>query len=138
MRRATGRDPAMKDQPKGTMEIGSQTIPMESDIKEEAVDIGRIQLLLAEKRTALSAVRTGIAVFTLPLSVTTVLVTTSRYYTPGTGSSRSACAAVRIPSWRTSRSGPCTGGSSPWILDSHDFSFLTTSLLVRSFPVHYA
>ncbi|MBW1789757.1 MAG: hypothetical protein JRK53_24600 [Deltaproteobacteria bacterium] len=42
--------------------------------------MARVQLLLAEKRTALAALRTGIAIFTLPLSVTTVLVTTSRYY----------------------------------------------------------
>lgn len=48
--------------------------------ENEAVDISRVQLLLAEKRTSLSALRTGIAIFTLPLSVTTVLVTTSRYY----------------------------------------------------------
>ena len=46
----------------------------------EGVDISRVQLLLAEKRTSLAALRTGIAIFTLPLSVTTVLVTTSRYY----------------------------------------------------------
>jgi hypothetical protein len=30
---------------------------------------GEIQVLLAEKRTALAALRTGIAVFALPLSV---------------------------------------------------------------------
>ena len=47
---------------------------------DELVDIARVQVLLAEKRTALAALRTGIAIFTLPLSVTTVLVTTSRYY----------------------------------------------------------
>jgi len=51
-----------------------------SEHKKESVDIGRIQLLLAEKRTSLAAIRTGIAIFTLPLSVTTVLITTSRYY----------------------------------------------------------
>jgi len=44
------------------------------------MDTGKIQVLLAEKRTALAALRTGIAIFTLPLSVTTVLITTSRYY----------------------------------------------------------
>jgi len=48
--------------------------------KDESMDISRVQLLLAEKRTSLAALRTGIAIFTLPLSVTTVLVTTSRYY----------------------------------------------------------
>src|SRR5258708_34749658 len=41
---------------------------------------GEIHLILAEKRTALSALRTGIAVFALPLSVLSVLVATSRYY----------------------------------------------------------
>src|SRR3989442_12501270 len=41
---------------------------------------GEIQVLLAEKRTALSGLRTGIAVFALPLSVLSVLIATSRYY----------------------------------------------------------
>lgn len=40
----------------------------------------RIQVLLAKKRTSLAVLRTGISVFTLPLSVTTVLIATSRYY----------------------------------------------------------
>lgn len=62
-------------------ETGPQPIPSDKERADESVDIGRIQLLLAEKRTALAALRTGIAIFTLPLSVTTVLVTTSRYYT---------------------------------------------------------
>jgi len=48
--------------------------------EDESVDMSRVQLLLAEKRTSLAALRTGFAIFTLPLSVTTVLVTTSRYY----------------------------------------------------------
>ena len=41
---------------------------------------GEIQVLLSEKRTALSSMRTGIAVFALPLSVLSVLIATSRYY----------------------------------------------------------
>jgi uncharacterized membrane protein YidH (DUF202 family) len=41
---------------------------------------GEIQVLLAEKRTALAALRTGIAVFVLPLSVLSALIATSRYY----------------------------------------------------------
>jgi hypothetical protein len=44
------------------------------------VILGEIQMLLAEKRTALSSLRTGIAVFALPLSVLSVLIATSRYY----------------------------------------------------------
>src|SRR6266567_2937536 len=51
--------------------------------QHEGIDstvFGEIQLLLAEKRTALSSMRTGIAVFALPLSVLSVLVATSKYY----------------------------------------------------------
>ena len=44
---------------------------------------GEIQVLLAEKRTALSSLRTGIAIFALPLSVLSVLIATSRYYSMG-------------------------------------------------------
>jgi hypothetical protein len=43
--------------------------------------LGEIQVILSEKRTALSSLRTGIAVFALPLSVLSVLVATSRNYT---------------------------------------------------------
>jgi uncharacterized membrane protein YidH (DUF202 family) len=39
-----------------------------------------VNLLLAEKRTSLSILRTGIAIFTLPLSVFTVLIATSNFY----------------------------------------------------------
>lgn len=46
----------------------------------ESVVINEVQLLLAEKRTALAAMRTGIAVFALPLSVLSVLIATSKYY----------------------------------------------------------
>ena len=45
---------------------------------------GEIQVLLAEKRTALASLRTGIAVFALPLSVLSVLIATSRYYSVAT------------------------------------------------------
>ena len=41
---------------------------------------GEIQLILAEKRTALASMRTGIAVFALPLSVLSALIATSKYY----------------------------------------------------------
>ncbi len=52
--------------------------------KLDNVIFGEIQVLLAEKRTALAALRTGIAVFALPLSVLSVLIATSRYYNMGT------------------------------------------------------
>ena len=45
--------------------------------------LGEIQVLLAEKRTALASLRTGIAIFALPLSVLSVLIATSKYYSIG-------------------------------------------------------
>ena len=39
-----------------------------------------MQLLLAEKRTSLAMMRTGIAVLALPLSIFSVLIATSKYY----------------------------------------------------------
>jgi len=57
---------------------------MDKSIKPEAdldtMAFNEIQLLLAEKRTALSTLRTGIAVFALPLSVLSVLIATSKFY----------------------------------------------------------
>ena len=46
----------------------------------DTMTFNEVQLLLAEKRTSLSAMRTGIAVFALPLSVLSVLIATSKSY----------------------------------------------------------
>ena len=53
-----------------------------SDEKGEfsTIAINEAQLLLAEKRTSLSVMRTGIAMLALPMSVISVLIATSRYY----------------------------------------------------------
>ena len=51
----------------------------ESHVESAGTLINEIQLILAEKRTSLAAMRTGIAVFVLPLSVLSVLVATSEY-----------------------------------------------------------
>jgi len=48
--------------------------------KLDSMIFGEIQVILAEKRTALASLRTGIAVFALPFSVLSVLIATSRYY----------------------------------------------------------
>jgi len=48
----------------------------------DTVAINEVQLLLAEERTSLAVMRTGIAVLVLPLSVFSVLVATSKYYDP--------------------------------------------------------
>ncbi|MEJ2284592.1 MAG: hypothetical protein P8X85_13460 [Desulfobacterales bacterium] len=46
----------------------------------ENIIINEAQLILAEKRTSLAVLRTGIAVFVLPLSVVSLLIVTSKYY----------------------------------------------------------
>ena len=46
----------------------------------DTIVFNEIQVLLAEKRTALASLRTGIAVFALPLSVLSALIATSRFY----------------------------------------------------------
>jgi hypothetical protein len=46
----------------------------------ENVIFGEIQVLPAEKATALASLLTGIGVFALPLSVLSALIATSRYY----------------------------------------------------------
>jgi hypothetical protein len=53
---------------------GDENAGMDSTVLAE------IQLILAEKRTALSFLRTGIALFALPLSVLSALIATSKYY----------------------------------------------------------
>jgi uncharacterized membrane protein YidH (DUF202 family) len=46
----------------------------------DTTTFNEVQLLLAEKRTALSMLRTGIAVFAFPLTVLSVLIATSKSY----------------------------------------------------------
>lgn len=46
----------------------------------DPIAINEVQMILAEKRTSLAVMRTGIAVLALPLSVTSVLIATSKYY----------------------------------------------------------
>jgi uncharacterized membrane protein YidH (DUF202 family) len=49
-------------------------------MKSEGTIINEVELLLAEKRTSLATIRTGIAVLVLPLSMMGLLVATSKYY----------------------------------------------------------
>ncbi|HEY4416388.1 MAG TPA: hypothetical protein VGO57_11915 [Verrucomicrobiae bacterium] len=51
-----------------------------ADLPVDALVMQEIQVLLAEKRTSLSTLRTGIAIFALPLSVLSVLIATSKFY----------------------------------------------------------
>ncbi len=48
--------------------------------QRDAIAINEVQLVLAEKRTSLAVMRTGIAVLVLPLSVMSFLIATSKYY----------------------------------------------------------
>ena len=50
------------------------------ETKADGVLMNEVQLLLAEKRTSLATLRTGIAVFALPVSVLSVLIATSKHY----------------------------------------------------------
>jgi uncharacterized membrane protein YidH (DUF202 family) len=54
----------------------------ENDLENKPIKhiINEMQLVLAEKRTALSILRTGLAVILLPMSVLTVLLAVSRYF----------------------------------------------------------
>lgn len=59
---------------------------MEEGLSQESLDamaLNEVQLLLSEKRTALSSMRTGIAIFAFPLSVLSILIATSRSYNAG-------------------------------------------------------
>jgi drug/metabolite transporter (DMT)-like permease len=51
-----------------------------ADSELDATILNEVQVLLSEKRTALSTMRTGIAVFAFPLSVLSILIATSRMY----------------------------------------------------------
>ena len=54
---------------------------MSDDTKTiDSTAINEVQLILAEKRTSLAIMRTGIAVLVLPLSVISFLIATSKYY----------------------------------------------------------
>ena len=53
---------------------------MNDQIQSDIFGINQIQLLLSEKRTSLSVLRTGIALLALPLSIFSVLIATSKYY----------------------------------------------------------
>jgi hypothetical protein len=55
-------------------------MPEQEKTDSDGILINEIQLVLAEKRTWLATLRTGIAVFALPLSVLGLLIATSKYY----------------------------------------------------------
>lgn len=54
--------------------------PSREETESDAIILNEVQLLLSEKRTALSSLRTGIAIFAFPLSVLSILIATSQSY----------------------------------------------------------
>ncbi len=48
----------------------------------ESVLMNRIQVELAQKRTSLSVLRTGVVLLTLPMSIVAFLAATSKFYDP--------------------------------------------------------
>jgi len=46
----------------------------------KSVLMDEVKMLLAEKRTSLSVLRTGLALFSIPISVLTILTAASQYY----------------------------------------------------------
>ena len=58
----------------------SNPLPPKTDSELDATILNEVQVLLSEKRTSLSTMRTGIAVFAFPLSVLSILIATSRLY----------------------------------------------------------
>ena len=67
------------DQRKQTPKPQNAMADARSDIPEPML-FTEIQVILAEKRTSLAVLRTGIAVCAVPLSVLSLLITTSKYY----------------------------------------------------------
>jgi uncharacterized membrane protein YidH (DUF202 family) len=59
--------------------VSNPALP-KADSDLDATILNEVQVLLSEKRTALSTMRTGIAIFAFPLSVLSILIATSRLY----------------------------------------------------------
>ena len=53
---------------------------MNNQAQQDIFGINQVHLLLTEKRTSLSVMRTGIAMLALPLSIFSALIATSKYY----------------------------------------------------------
>ncbi len=51
-----------------------------TEAADEALVSSAIQILLSEKRTSLSMMRTGITIIALPLTITSALIATSKLY----------------------------------------------------------
>jgi hypothetical protein len=59
---------------------GHDAVGNNRDTCPQPIGMNEVQLIVAEKRTSLATMRTGIAVCAVPLSLTGLLIATSRYY----------------------------------------------------------
>lgn len=64
------------------LEVAREARDQQIDISEAQL-ANRVQVVLAQKRTSLSVLRTGIGLLTLPMTIVAFLVTTSRMWDPG-------------------------------------------------------
>lgn len=58
--------------------LWERSLNNEDTTVSDTIIINEVQLLLAKKRTSLAAMRTGIALFALPLTIRSVLIATSK------------------------------------------------------------
>lgn len=78
MKAPDGPAPPLREAEDEGVTTGSK--PRADETCPPTVLMHEVQLILAEKRTSLSGLRTGIAVFAIPLSVMGLLVATSSHY----------------------------------------------------------
>lgn len=66
----------------GGLSVEDNRLPSSAEARLESMLINNVTLLLAEKRTSLAVMRTGLAILALPTSVVSVLIVISKYYDP--------------------------------------------------------
>lgn len=64
-----------------TLEAAREGLEQQADVPESVL-MNRVQVILAEKRTSLAVLRTGIGLLTLPMTIVAFLVTTSSFWDP--------------------------------------------------------
>ncbi len=64
-----------------TLEVAREGLEQQTDVPESVL-MNRVQVILAEKRTSLAVLRTGIGLLTLPMTIVAFLVTTSSFWDP--------------------------------------------------------
>jgi len=71
--------PSRDEAPRGSTSAARASEDLDPRERREAAVISQVELLLAEKRTSLAVLRTGVSIGLAPLSITALLVTLSRF-----------------------------------------------------------